>query len=162
MDASCERALPPRIPNPTIKGSVGNLGIARASVSSIIPFCQLEGNFEAPGFVICQARAASLVKIKAEKLDSAVAFLGDANSKSSVLTLFQRWLVLLTVSECKTHSLCLFFNLFFLFFTVYTKLSRDTFGHRALIGATSQSLSRTSPAGKDDISLHQGKRNAIT
>lgn len=40
------KALPPRIPNPTIKGSVGNLEIVRASVSSIIPFVKLRGTLE--------------------------------------------------------------------------------------------------------------------
>lgn len=46
MDVPCERPLPSRIPNPTIKGSVGNLEIVRASVSSIIPFVKLRGTLK--------------------------------------------------------------------------------------------------------------------
>lgn len=47
MDASRERPPAPlRIPNPTIKGSVGNLEIVRASVLSIIPFVKLRSTLK--------------------------------------------------------------------------------------------------------------------
>lgn len=45
-DASCQRPLPTPIPNPTIKGSVGNLEIMRASVSSIMAFVKLRGTLK--------------------------------------------------------------------------------------------------------------------
>lgn len=46
MDASRKRPPAPRIPNPTIKGNVGNLEIVRASVSSIIPFVKLRSTLK--------------------------------------------------------------------------------------------------------------------
>lgn len=45
-DASCERPLRTPIPNPTIKGSVGNLEIMRASLSSIMAFVKLRGTLK--------------------------------------------------------------------------------------------------------------------